>query len=216
MAAAVRARRKAERPKEILEAAFGEFSLHGYEAARLDDIAARAGVTKGTIYVYFENKERLFECLVTERGKEQVELLRAVMTDRQDLTVSDLRSDLVLLLRTLATDRRGQDLLRLLIAEAPRFPKLIDDHFECVFNPVLNHVRRQFVGAAERGLIRKAPALEHPELFLSPALLMHISRLLFADRWPSDDTSVIEAAVDLFLIGLAHPQLRADLLSGEP
>ncbi|MCK9910872.1 TetR/AcrR family transcriptional regulator, partial [Microbacteriaceae bacterium K1510] len=61
MAGAIRARRKAERPSEILEAAFEEFALHGYAATRLEDVAARAGVTKGTIYIYFENKERVFE-----------------------------------------------------------------------------------------------------------------------------------------------------------
>jgi AcrR family transcriptional regulator len=51
-----RRRRKAERPKEILEAAFEEFSRNGYAAATLDQVAERAGVTKGTIYVYFESK----------------------------------------------------------------------------------------------------------------------------------------------------------------
>jgi len=48
-----RRRRKAERPQEILEAAFGEFSRNGYATTTLDRIAERAGVTKGTIYVYF-------------------------------------------------------------------------------------------------------------------------------------------------------------------
>ena len=55
-----RRRRKAERPHEIIEAAFAEFSRNGYATTTLDQIAERAGVTKGTIYVYFENKEHLF------------------------------------------------------------------------------------------------------------------------------------------------------------
>ena len=64
-----RRRRKAERPQEILEAAFAEFSRNGYAMTTLDQIAERAGVTKGTIYVYFENKEHLFISMVREVTK---------------------------------------------------------------------------------------------------------------------------------------------------
>src|ERR1700722_7359108 len=64
-----RRRRKAERPKEILEAAFEEFSRSGYAATALDQVAERAGVTKGTIYVYFESKEHLFISMVREVTK---------------------------------------------------------------------------------------------------------------------------------------------------
>ena len=59
-----RRRRKAERPGEILQAAFVEFSRNGYASTTLDQIAEGAGVTKGTIYVYFENKEHLFISMV--------------------------------------------------------------------------------------------------------------------------------------------------------
>ena len=55
-----RRRRKAERPHEILEAAFVQFSRNGYATTTLEQIAERAGVTKGTIYVYFDSKEHLF------------------------------------------------------------------------------------------------------------------------------------------------------------
>ena len=59
-----RARRKAERPAEILDAAFEEFAKSGYAATRLEDVAARACVTKGTIYFYFETKERVFDEMI--------------------------------------------------------------------------------------------------------------------------------------------------------
>ena len=55
-----RQRRKAERPTEILDAAFEEFALNGFAGTRLDDVATRAGITKGTIYLYFGSKEDLF------------------------------------------------------------------------------------------------------------------------------------------------------------
>src|SRR5262245_27932482 len=60
-------RRKADRPGEILEAALSCFAERGFAATRLEDIAARAGVTKGTLYLYFPNKEELFKALVRGR-----------------------------------------------------------------------------------------------------------------------------------------------------
>ena len=59
-------RRKLERPAEILDAALKVFAQKGFAAARMDDIAKDAGVTKGTIYLYFENKEAVFKSLVRE------------------------------------------------------------------------------------------------------------------------------------------------------
>jgi len=61
-----RAQRSAKRREAILSAALEEFSAHGFEAARLDDVARRAGVAKGTIYLYFADKEALFRTLCEE------------------------------------------------------------------------------------------------------------------------------------------------------
>src|SRR5215469_12027017 len=59
-------RRKDARPAEILDAALKVFAEKGFAGARMEDIASRAGVTKGTIYLYFENKEAVFKTLVRE------------------------------------------------------------------------------------------------------------------------------------------------------
>src|SRR5262245_47562099 len=59
-----RAQRSAERRQAIVDAALVEFSANGFAAARLEDIAARAGVAKGTIYLYFKDKEELFQELI--------------------------------------------------------------------------------------------------------------------------------------------------------
>src|SRR5271165_3729376 len=59
-------RRKEARPTEILDAAVAVFAEKGFAAARMEDIAKRAGVTKGTIYLYFEGKEDVFKTLVRE------------------------------------------------------------------------------------------------------------------------------------------------------
>src|SRR6202161_4902528 len=84
-----RRRRKAERPQEILEAAFVEFSRNGYAMTTLDQIAERAGVTKGTIYVYFENKEHLFISMVGEVTKATMQPVME-MFDRHEGSTADL------------------------------------------------------------------------------------------------------------------------------
>lgn len=202
MAGTVRARRKAERPSEILEAAFEEFVLHGYAATRLEDIAARAGVTKGTIYVYFESKERVFEALARARGKEMFERIKPFLDDETEPTADSIRTDLVFLFRTCAEDRPSLEVLRLLISEAGRFPQLIDEHFVSFIAPMLDKLKAKVQRAIAGGSVRAAPVAGFPELLMAPALTMHIWRLLFADRRTLDVQSYIESAVDLILNGL--------------
>ena len=84
-----RRRRKAERPQEIIEAAFLEFSKNGYAMTTLDQVAERAGVTKGTIYVYFENKEHLFISMVREAVKATMDTVED-MFERHDGSTADL------------------------------------------------------------------------------------------------------------------------------
>src|SRR6202023_3996514 len=87
-----RRRRKADRPKEILEAAFEEFSRNGYATTTLDQVAVRAGVTKGTIYVYFENKEHLFISMVRELTKATFDTVQDMYVRHQGSTAELLRA----------------------------------------------------------------------------------------------------------------------------
>src|SRR5579883_3661152 len=87
-----RRRRKAERPGEILEAAFVEFSRNGYATTTLEQIAERAGVTKGTIYVYFDNKEHLFISMVREAMNEKLEAVQSMLETEDGLSDDLLRA----------------------------------------------------------------------------------------------------------------------------
>ncbi len=83
-----RRRRKAERPQEILEAAFVEFSRNGYAMTTLDRVAERAGVTKGTIYVYFENKEHLFISMVREVTKTALDTVHEMLEQQRHVLLA--------------------------------------------------------------------------------------------------------------------------------
>jgi AcrR family transcriptional regulator len=202
MAGGVRARRKAERPGEILEAAFEEFVQKGYAATRLEDVAARIGVTKGTIYFYFENKEQLFVAMVRELSRPVHIQAEEFAESTSSATPEFLRAYLCFLYQILATDPRSREIFRLLIAEANRFPELIDEHHQNFMGPVVKRLRERLEDGTARGEIRQSSILEFPELLLAPALSLNISMLLFSERRPVDMERHFEIAVDLLLNGL--------------
>src|SRR5215475_5478435 len=101
-----RRRRKAERPQEILEAAFAEFSKNGYASTTLDQIAERAGVTKGTIYVYFDNKEHLFISMVRELVKATFDTVQEMFARHDGSTADLLRESFRYVYQHIVEDRR--------------------------------------------------------------------------------------------------------------
>src|SRR6516162_6647828 len=74
-------RRKEARPSEILDAALDCFAEHGFAATRLDDVAHRAGITKGTLYLYFSNKEELFKAVVAQALVPNLERGEALLSE---------------------------------------------------------------------------------------------------------------------------------------
>lgn len=197
-----RVRRKAERPLEIVEAAFEEFVLRGFAGARLDDIARRAGVTKGTIYLYFESKEQVFVAVVREFTRPLHARMHTYLGAASGGAPELLRGYLRLFYETMAQDRRAREILRLLIAEAGRFPALLDEHYEEGIGPVISRLQRALQEKARRGEIRDAPVLKFPDVLLGPALSLNITMLLFGERRPIDCEAHLNASIDLILNGL--------------
>ena len=201
----VRMRRREERPGEILDAAFEEFVRNGYAATRLEDVAARAGVTKGTIYFYFENKEQVFVTMVRELSRPMVAQAEQFVSETRPPTTDFpdfLRSYLRFFYQAVVVDRRAGEILRLLIAEAGRFPELADEHFQNFVGPALKMLREALSSGANAGSLRCTPVTEFPELLLAPALQLNIWLLAYSGRRPVDAEQHCEAAIDLILQGL--------------
>ncbi|SHL57791.1 TetR/AcrR family transcriptional regulator [Roseibium suaedae] len=195
-------RRKAERPGEILEAAFEEFSKNGFAATRLDDIAARANVTKGTIYVYYSNKEVLFETMVRELMTPVIAEVEALMAMEATDAEAVLRAFMKFIYANVAADRQCLELMRLLLLESERFPHLSHEHFTQFVNPMQLKLQDCLNELADKGLIRKAPALSLTDLISGPAVALNVWRLLFPFAGAIDTDEHMEAALDLFLNGL--------------
>src|SRR6478609_8804052 len=116
-------RRKDARPPEILDAALAVFAQKGFAATRLDDIAAKAGITKGTIYLYFDSKQALFEALARQSVGAQIEQVSAHLAGFPGTSADLLRFVLSTMGQFAMTSDRIV-LPRLVLAEAANFPQL--------------------------------------------------------------------------------------------
>jgi AcrR family transcriptional regulator len=195
-------RRKPERPGEILAAAFEEFVLSGYAATRLEDVATRAGVTKGTIYFHFQNKEQVFVQMVRELSRPLIARTEAFLKNRPADFVEFLESYLEFTHGLVFEDRHAREILRLLISEASRFPELIDEHSAQFIEPIFAQLRIELDKEMRAGRVRTSPVLDFPDLLLSPVLALNIFMLLFSDRRALDPKLHLKAAKDLLLYGL--------------
>jgi AcrR family transcriptional regulator len=145
-----RRRAPEERPQQILDAAFHEFGERGLAGARLDDIARRAQIAKGTIYLYFPNKEALFREMVRATIVDALATAEAAQaaTDEQsaEALLRQLASHWWVFLRT----ERVQTLTRLVHAELPLFPDLMQFYAD----EVISRGRRLVTGLITRGIER--------------------------------------------------------------
>jgi AcrR family transcriptional regulator len=197
-----RRRRKAERPQEILEAAFAEFSRNGYATTTLDQIAERAGVTKGTIYVYFENKEHLFISMVHEFTKAAYDTVQGMYETHDGSTADLLRAQFSFIYQHIVEDRRRREVVRMLIAEAPRFPELADRYHQEILRPCLDMLRQAIQRGMDRGEFRRSSIIDTPQVIIAPIALVDLWMMMFDDRQPLDLKAYFNAHLDLVLNGL--------------
>src|SRR5512145_2567634 len=118
-----RRRRKEARPGEIIAAALEVFVEKGFSATRLDDVAARAGVSKGTVYLYFKNKDALFKAVIEAGMTPGVEALEKLAATTDKPAAELLREYVAAWWRMMDETSLGV-LLKLLIAESRNFPEV--------------------------------------------------------------------------------------------
>jgi len=188
--------RAAGRREAILAAALEEFSARGFSATRLDDVAKRASIAKGTIYIYFRDKESLFH-----------ELIRAMLTPlvgtvermgAADLPIRELGARFVDLFVREVFETRRKDVIRLMISEGPRFPKLAEFYYREVLSKLLSAMRAVLERAAARGEV-SAQVAAFPQIVAAPGLVAVVWSGLFDRYEPLDARALMTAQLDLLL-----------------
>jgi len=188
----------------ILDAALDVFLEKGFAEARLEDVAARAGVAKGTIYLYVPSKQALFEALLQSGiGGPMGEIAQKVLA--LDGSAEEQLRALFAFLRREVLGTRRVDIVRLLLMEAGRFPELAEAYHRNVISKGLGLLR----GIAERGLargeFRSDELLRFPQLGISPGIVALLWTSLFQRLDPIDVDAMLEAHLALLMRALKGP-----------
>lgn len=190
-----RAERAAERKAAIVAAALDEFVARGFTATRLDDVAKRAGVAKGTIYLHFKDKEALFEELVRTAIVPVVERITT-----PPAAIGSIRDALEMFANTFiqeVANTRRADIIRLIVAEGPRFPAIADFYYREVISRGLAAMRMLIEAGIARGEIRQKELKDFPQIVVAPAIVAIVWKSLFERHSPLDARAMLRVHLDL-------------------
>lgn len=186
----------------IAEAAFALFTAQGYASVRMDAVAAKAGVAKGTLYVHFVSKEALFRAVLTHKLKPATAML-AALSEKDAPTGEEALRRLYARAATLIDSGVTGDLLRLVIGESARFPELPRIYFETIVGPVRSRLGGLLASGAEAGAFRRDPPLaDFPMALMAPALMAALWKAMFEPIAPLPTQAFLDAFADLALHGL--------------
>lgn len=196
-------RRKDTRPAELLAAALDVFAEKGFAAARMEDIAARAGAAKGTLYLYFASKEAVFEALVRTLIVPNLDRAEAIAAAHTG-PVGPLLRQVIPHVTTIIRDGRLVVLPRLLIGELHKFPALACFYKATVADRGLALIAGLHRRGVATGEFRPQDSEAVARLVVAPILMLAVWRGLFAplEVEPFDPAQVLEAHVDNLLRGL--------------
>lgn len=190
-------RRKEDRPSEITEAALQAFAEKGYDATRVDDVAQRAGVSKGLMYLYFRTKEELFKAVVKNVVIRRLDTLLNTLETTELSSEEFLRGPLLDFMKQVPGSPIAI-VIRLLIAEGQRHPDLVDYYWNHVVNKGLTAISRFIRRGVERGEFRETAVSDLPQVVLAPMMLAMIWRLIFAKR-ELDVERLMDTQIDMII-----------------
>lgn len=199
-----RRRAPAERPNEILVAALEEFSARGFQAARLEDVARRAGCSKAAIYLYYKDKTALFEAVVRRWLVSHVDEARLITAGHRGRVAPLLR---MIAVRTiiLVGQPPVPDIIRLVVGESRAFPHLARFWHDEVISQMLPLVAELIARGSAAGEFRPADPHFAARSLMSPLVFAALWRSVFepAGGEPLDVAAFIAFHADLVFAGLA-------------
>ncbi len=206
----VRQRRKAARPHELLEAALGLFVEKGLAATRTEDVARLAGVSKGTLYLYYPSKDALFKAVV-HTYLAQVIAVGTEMADRFDGPASELLPLLAHTWWTQVGQSKAAALMILIMSEASAFPDLAQYYVDEVVAPSHALLARVVQRGIDRGEFRPMDVTSVVQALIAPAQFLVLYRqctaVCAANPVPLDPERFMQTQIELLLHGLeVRPQ----------
>lgn len=196
-------RRKDARPQELLAAAMDLFVERGFASTRLEDVAKRAGVSKGTLYLYFENKEELFKAVVRNSivpAIGEAELSFAGFEGHS----ADLLKNLIHSWWQRIGATKASGIVKLVMAEAGNFPELAQFYQDEVVARGTSLIRGLLERAIERGEFRQVDVVQATQMMVAPMLMLITWKHSVApcDRGDLDPLAFLNTFLDMVLYGL--------------
>ena len=192
-----RAEKAAARREAILAAALDEFSASGFAATRLDDVAKRAGVAKGTIYLYFADKEALFQELVRT-------MISPLITTLESVPAADIPARVVLtrfadLFASEVYRTKRRAVLHLIVSEGARFPSIAEFYYREVVERAMVAMRHVIERGIARGEIEHTALARFPQLVAAPAIAAVVWGGMFERFAPLDVENFMHAHIEVLL-----------------
>jgi AcrR family transcriptional regulator len=188
----------------ILDAALDVFAEKGFADSRLDDVALRAGVAKGTLYLYFDSKQTLFEALIRSGIAAPIEAIEEKVLGL-DLPAEATLRMLFAFLRQEVLATRRKEVVRLILSEAGRFPEIAALYHREVVSRGMRLLRRIAERAIERGEFRSDELVRFPQLAIAPGIVALVWLNLFEHLEPLDVEGMFDAHVALLTRALKEP-----------
>lgn len=201
----LRQRRKAERPQELIDAALAAFVEKGLSATRMEDVAKLAGVSKGTLYLYYPSKEELFKAVV--RGTLLPTLAEAkVMIDHWQGNSSDLIRLLLRIWWQHIGSSPGSDVYKLIVTDVGNVPDLAQFYLDEIMRPSYEMLGATFQRGIDRGEFRRIDVNMLVQSLLAPAqfvaLYSNCTRHIVDNPYPMEAELFMKTNLELFLSGL--------------
>jgi AcrR family transcriptional regulator len=196
-------RRRAEaRPEEILDAALAEFTERGFEAARVEDIAKRAGISKGGVYLYFPSKTALLEALIEAKVSPLARLAQTIAATGADDPMAALR-----MIATAAAHRLGDAKVfavpRLVISVSGRFPEIAEYYRVHVVELARGALEHLIDAAIAKGALRRVDTQAAARAFIGPILFEALwTHVLKGENALGNPEKLVEQHFDVWLNGL--------------
>lgn len=201
-------RRSDERPDEILDAALDEFVEKGFDQARVEDVAKRAGLSKAGVYLYFDAKEDILRALIEREIAPIARRVRALAEAGRDNPMSTL-TGIIGAFMTVLENPRVAAVPRLVLSIAGRFPEIGEYYRENVVEHGLSAFASLHRAGVEQGLFRDVDSAMAARAVIGP-VLVHVLWTHVLGGPPGGMSAVerAETQIDLLLNGLAAPDLR--------
>jgi len=206
-----RQRRKEARPQELLDAALDLFVEKGFAATRSEEVASRAGVSKGTLYLYYPSKEDLLKEVVRQNVVNQI--VEGIDLIRQhEGPTSELLARVLRLWWQRVGETRASGILKLMMSEARNFPDIAQFYVDEVIKPSHAMLSELVQRGIDRGEFRPVVVDDVVHVLVTPLLFLVMNKhSLGACSVGSmlDPKPVIEAQIDLVLHGLQTASVAA-------